>query len=62
LAQIGPLLLDRVDAAARANLSNEFLADLVILPSALGADACVLGALAAFNQNYTGHEGHGAYT
>ncbi len=52
LAQIGPLLLDRVAAAARANLLDEYLADVAILPSALGTDACVLGVLAAFRLNH----------
>ncbi len=55
LAQIGPLLLHRVQSVVNANVFDEYLGNVAILPSALGADACVLGVLAAFNAlNHTG--------
>lgn len=48
MAQMGPLLIDQINEAAQAYLLDEYQGKVPILPSALGADAGVFGAVAAF--------------
>lgn len=50
MAQMGPLLINQIKEATEVDLLDEYQGKVPILPSALGADAGVLGAVAAFTR------------